>query len=182
MTHPSTERLTNYWRGLAAPGALPRRAQVDPSDFTALLPQVFILGRRTRGVYPFRLVGGLVADLHGRDLRSENFLSLWRLEDQFALQTAMELARRGLEPVIAHLTACADDPDLTLPMEVLLAPLIGADGEADRYLGLYQPLARTARLEGRAIRRLELGRLENAAGEERVPHLKLASVDGRRVG
>lgn len=152
MAHPSTERFADYWRGLAPAGSMPYRSSLNPNSFPDLLPQVFILGRRARGVFPFRLVGGLLADLHGRDLRGENFVGLWRPEDQLGLQASMELSRQGLGPVVARGLALSDQLDLTMPVEVLLAPLMGADGEADRFVGLYQPLARTACLMGRTIR------------------------------
>ena len=72
MFHPSTERLINYWSARKTGGAIPSRASINPGEFFELTPQVFILGRDGPGSYPFRLVGGFVAELHRRDLRGED--------------------------------------------------------------------------------------------------------------
>jgi len=57
------------------------------------MSQVFIAGRVATGIYPLRLVGGLVAELHGRDLRQQNAISLFRERDRLDLKAALETAR-----------------------------------------------------------------------------------------
>lgn len=176
--HSNTQRLIDYWRSLGASGAPPRRAAVDPAHFSNLAPQTFVLGRMGAGLYPVRLAGGLVAELHGRDLRGQNGLSLFRQRDRPALQTALETARRRPEPLVATVQAHADN-GAALALEVLFAPLAG---DPDRYLGLYQPLSMVARLDGHPIRDLAIGALRGVGpANEETPRLKLATLDGRRV-
>ena len=92
MFHPSTERLIDYWRDKKGESALPRRADINPGDFLELLPQVFVLGREG-GKLPFRLAGGFVSDLHARDLRGQDALSLWALAHR--LDAADPVAQPG---------------------------------------------------------------------------------------
>jgi hypothetical protein len=172
--HPNTQRLIDYWRGL---GAAPRRAAVDPAHFSNLAPRTFVLGRAATGLYPVRLAGGFVAELHGRDLRGVNGLELFRERDHHLVKTALETARRRPEPVVATVQARAEGAEL--PLEILFAPL---SGQPDRFLGLYQPLAMVSRLDGAPVRDLALGAIRGVgpAGQE-TPQLRLATLDGRRV-
>jgi hypothetical protein len=180
MFHPNTELLIDYWRARSVNGTLPSRRDIDPADFAWMAPQVFMLGRVMSGIYPLRLVGGFVADLHQRDLRQQNGLSLWSERDRSRLQTALEEARRRPAPVVAQAEALADGA--SLGMEVLFAPLAGVEGGPDRFLGLYQPLGMTARLQGRPALELSVRYLGSAGpANEEAPRIRLATVDGRRI-
>ncbi|WP_341871563.1 PAS domain-containing protein [Caulobacter radicis] len=180
MFHPSTERLIDYWRNRAGDGRMPARASVDPGDFLDLLPQVFILGRGN-GRYPFRLAGGFVTDLHARDLRGEDQLSMWALSHRLEVKSALEVARRRGEPVVVTADIRAHGV-ASVGMEVLLAPMTGASGEADRFLGLYQPIAMMQRLMGRPAYELGVRRIQALAPTNaEAPRLRLASLDGRLI-
>jgi hypothetical protein len=161
-------------------GAAPARASICPAAFAELLPQTFILGRSCSGVYPLRLSGGFVSDLHGRDLRRLNGLALWAERDRSRLQSALEEARLRPEPIVALAEALGEAG--SVGMEILFAPLAGPHGDVDRFLGLYQPLGFTARLQGRPALNLSLRALQRAgAANEFVPRLRLATLDGRHV-
>lgn len=180
MFHAGTERMIDYWMSRAEPGQAPSRAAVQPGDFRQLMPQVFMLGRETKGYYPFRLAGGFVSDLHRRDLRGVNALFLWSERDRLRLQTALEELHNRPEPIVAQCEVLTEAG--TLPMEVLFAPLTSHDGAPDRYLGLYQPLSMVARLQGQPARELSLRSLRRpGAANEEGPRLRLAAVDGRLV-
>ncbi len=179
MAHSNTQRLIGYWRDRRGAAAAPSRASIDPGDFVEMLAQVFILGRRGQGQYHFRLVGGLVSELHRRDLRGEDFLTLWDRFDRLPLQTAMESARRRPEPVVISCDAHAP-VGTSIGMEMVLAPLTGINGEIDRYLGLYQPVSAVARLRGLPIRQLTLRSLDLDV-DAAATHLRLAAIDGRRI-
>lgn len=180
MFHSNTQGLIDYWLSRAGQGCAPRRAEVDPSDFAAIAPQAFILGRAGSGLYPVRLAGGFVVDLHARDLRGQNGLSLWRQRDRMTLQTALEQARNRIEPLIA--TAAALSEARAIEMEVLFAPLAGQNGVIDRFLGLYQPLGMVAQLKGGAVRQLAVQSLVSAGpANEEAPRVRLATLDGRRI-
>jgi hypothetical protein len=178
MAHPNTERLTEYWRAKAGAFSAPARADIDPMDFVDILPQILIVGRREAGDLPFRLIGGLIAQLHQRDLRGVNMLSLWADADRAALRLALEQIRRRPEPLLVTGEIRTDSP-VTVGLEMVLAPLVGVTGEIDRYLGLYQPLGLTARLMGRTVTGLKVLNLSRS-GED-GPRLRLAALDGRRI-
>ncbi len=179
MFHPSTERLINYWTARKTGGATPARASINPGEFFELTPQVFILGRDGPGSYPFRLVGGFVAELHRRDLRGDNLLDLWGKDSRVELQRLLETARAESSPVVVtadiHATGVA-----TVGMEVLFMPLTTADGEVNRFLGLYQPIAMIQRLMGRTADQLTIRRDGETFGERR-PGLRLVAIEGRRI-
>ncbi len=180
MFHPSTERLIDYWRTQAGAARMPARADVDPGDFLDILSQVFILGR-SAGRYPFRLTGGFVADLHARDLRGEDSLSLWALSHRLEVKSALEVARRRAEPVVVTADIRAHGV-ASVGMEVLLAPMTGASGEVDRFLGLYQPIAMMQRLMGRPAYELGVRRIQALGpNNAEAPRLRLASLDGRLI-
>ena len=181
MFHHSTERLIDYWRARKRDAAAPLRATINPGDFLDLLPQVFILGRDRAGAYPMRLAGAFVSDLHGRDLRGEDSLGLWALSRRLEIKGALETARRRAEPLVIDADIRAHGAP-TLGLEVMLAPLGGADGQVDRFLGLYQPLAMMHRLMGRPAYELGVRRVQNLGpANEEAPRLRLAALDGRRI-
>ena len=181
MFHPSTERLIDYWRSKAVNDGVPARASVNPGEFLDLLPQVFILGRDGPGRYPVRLAGGFVTDLHARDLRGEDALGFWALSHRLEVKSALEVARRRGEPTVIT----ADIRVIGAPsvgMEVLLAPMVGSEGQVDRFLGLYQPIAMIQRLMGRPAYELGLRKIQGLGpANEESPRLKLATLDGRRI-
>lgn len=180
MFHSNTQQMIDYWRSKCGLGGLPVRADIDPTEFARLAPQVLVLGRTANGAYPIRLAGGLVADLHDRDLRGLDFLSLVTEMGRLRLHTALEMARRRPEPVVARIEAHTENASMML--EVLLAPLAGGAGSPERLLGLYQPLSLVAALGERPIRRLDIRALRGVGpANEESQYLRLATLDGRRV-
>jgi hypothetical protein len=182
MFHSNTELLISYWRTRRIAGAAPARADIDPADFSNLAPQVFMLGRQGPGRFHFRLAGGFVADLHGRDLRECELLPLFEPNHRTALQLALEALRREPQPLVMD---CDARPRMGRPLglEIMIAPLIGPSGDIDRYIGLYQPTSPVAALMGQSAQSLSV-RAINAADPTTaaaLPRLRLAAVEGRRI-
>lgn len=139
-----------------------------------------MLGRLGAGQYRVRLAGGFVADLHGRELRGENFPGLWRPDDRMSLQLTLEAMRRYPDPVVVDADARAGE--FVMQMEVLLAPVRASNGQVDRVLGLYQPISPAAALMGGTVNALNIrGVTSTAANIDQFPRLRLASIDGRRI-
>jgi hypothetical protein len=180
MAHSSTELLIDYWQARVRDGQAPTRATINPVDFPTILPQIFILGRHAPGEASFRLVGGLVAELHGRDLRGVGFSSLWAQSARLPLQTEMERIRR--RPAASRFAARIEAGLQTLDLEIALMPLANASGEIDRFLGIYQPRQPVARLRGQTADRLQLLSFSGGAAEAEGPNIRLAAVGGRRIG
>ncbi|HEY5410590.1 MAG TPA: PAS domain-containing protein [Caulobacteraceae bacterium] len=177
MLHSNTELLIDYWRERKRGALCPARNAIDPSELSLLLPQVFILGRTAPGRCVFRLAGGLVTDVHGRDMRHVDVLSLWTETDRPRLAAALEASRRAAEPLVA--TTEARSAKGAVQIELTFAPLAADAAPYDRFLGLYQPLESLSPLQAQPAE-LRLRHIASAA-EHLAPRLRLAAVDGRRI-
>jgi hypothetical protein len=174
MFHSSTELLIDYWRGLRSGRPMPLRADVDPTDFPSLAPRAFIAARETTDVR-FRLAGEAMIELCRRQLAGESLLELWRAEHRGRVAALLGASLIAGEPMVIA-AECGAESAPQLRLEMLLAPLIGPAGVADRFLGLCQPLCgiSLAPLAGLSIVAVN----GHAAGRT---HLRLAAVDGRRI-
>jgi hypothetical protein len=179
MFHSTTERLIEYWRERKVGLSSPLRSSIDPTELCEILPQVFVLGRLGPGRCHFRLAGGLLVDLHQRDLRQQDWLSLWDASDRLRIATSAEVARRHGEPIVI-LAEGVTVSGRKASFEIALAPLRGAEGQPDRFIGLYQPTSPLAALVSEPLISLSVQRIASAA-LTLEPYLKLAAVDGRRI-
>ena len=187
MLHENSQRLIDEWQRQTPHGArLPQRTAMSPMGFGPLLSQLFILGCDRSGRARFRLAGGMVSDLHGRDLRDAEFGPLWQRDQRHRLQVRLDEARATARPLALHATS-ESLHGTRLDLEITLAPLEGPGGEADRFIGLYQLRAPTPFLTGRPVAQLSLVSTRwietqarhGASGSE--PHLRLVVNNGRRV-
>lgn len=181
MFHSNTEQLISYWRARRGAAMAPVRADINPGDFSSLAPQVFMLGRQGPGRFHFRLVGGFVADLHGRDLRECELFTLFDAGQRTALQLALEAMRREPQPLVID---CDAQPHVGHPLrlEIMIAPLIGPSGHIDRFIGLYQPTSPVAALMGQTAHSLHIRAINTAdPTTTALPRLRLAAVEGRLI-
>jgi hypothetical protein len=156
--------------------------------FGPLLSQLVILGWDRDGRATFRLAGGMVTELHGRDLRDAELYPLWQREQRQRLQTHLADARRSAQPVVLRATGTGIH-GTRVDLEITLAPLAGPNGEADRFIGLYQLLTPVPFLAGRPVSQLSLTGAERISLPNAEPrtaagaqtHLRLVVDNGRRV-
>lgn len=68
--HPKVREIHRYWQSIApAPGVLPGRRHLDPTDLPSLLPNVWLVDVVREPVrYRFRLLGTVVEKFAGRPL------------------------------------------------------------------------------------------------------------------
>ena len=175
MFHANTERLLDYWRGQRAGRPAPARADIDPSGFAPLAPQVFMAMAVRGGDVCFRFAGEAVAALHGRPLGGESVLRLWIPEERGRLSRLLAGALASAEPLV--LTAADHGPEGGR-LEILFAPLAGRGGACDRFLGLHQPLLAPGVTPIAALSILVVNGL---AESDRRAHLRLATLDGRLI-
>jgi hypothetical protein len=181
MFHSNTERLIDYWRTRRGENPFPTRTEIDPGAFTDLLPQTFILGREAPGRYPFRLSGGFVANLHGRELKGEQALPLWVASDRARIQSALELCRASADPIVINAQVIASEME-PFAMEIMAAPVANPEGDVDRYLGLYQPTGALGWLQEGVHRLLSVDNVLSTASESELePRLRLAVINGRQI-
>jgi hypothetical protein len=186
MFHPSTQKMIDDWAGLCDGRRAPLRSDFTPTTLGALMPQLFMLDASDDS---FRLIGGLISDLHGQDLRGELFRSLWRPEDAGKAAAATAEVRATLQPVVVSALAHTAEGYETR-LEIALAPLMGASGHVERLLGLYQPTSSLARLLGKPVMALSFRNQQpadatepqwTAAPARARAGLRVVAVDGRRV-
>lgn len=196
MLHQNTRLLLEEWRSRREGTRPPLRTALSPAAFGPLLPQIFVLGLDA-GIDRLRLAGGLVNDLHGRELRGVDFSSLWAGMDRSRVINALGEARRLARPVLLRAQGVTAE-GAAVGLEISVCPLIGPTDLADRAIGLYQPTGITARLMGQPVERLHLTEIEPIAdpspragfgvggggamsGPSARAALKLVVDNGRRV-
>jgi hypothetical protein len=177
--HSNTQKLIETWRAHRQGRAVPARTALSPIDLGPLLPQILMLGHED-GEEVFRLSGGLVADLYGRDLRGSVLGALWAKPERPLVADALARARRAAAPVVLTVDAEAPGGE-RIGVEICLAPLTGPDGAADRTIGLFQPISMVGRLMGQRIRTLSLRGAVVAVEDRPEPKLKLVALNGARV-
>jgi hypothetical protein len=191
MFHSNTQRVIEDWNARRGGRQAPARADISPAAYRELLPQVFMLGSDGGEAEVFRLAGGLLTDLHARDLRGVDFYALWMTGDRKQVRDALDKARNEGAPVVLSASGWTADGD-EAKLEIVLAPLIGPTGELDRVLGLYQPTSSLRRLMGQPFTALTLNGSKAVDQDFHIPqpiqpaprdrsHLKLVAVGGARV-
>jgi hypothetical protein len=170
-----------YWEARRGDRLAPLRSTIDPADFSDIMTQAFVVGRERQGVYPFRLSGALLEDLHRGPLPGFDFTELWAMADRPRLQAAVEAALNRGEALLIQ----AQGRNLSgqqAQLEILMSPLSGSRGQVDRLLGFYQPVSPLFRLQNQPIERLYLMAAVFAASGEPIPEpLRLATVGGRLI-
>ena len=174
MFHSGTQTLIDHWLALPQAARIPARAAFDPVALVALMPQMFMADRMDQGAR-FRLAGGWIERAHGRSMRGVDWLPLWREDGRPMVAAAVVQAFREARPV----ALVAEAEGLTGPLEIVIAPLRSASGEADRLLGLYQPThAADRQADGVGVLS---ARLSVGVGPVARAPLTLAAIDGRRI-
>src|SRR5688572_23641917 len=100
MFHTNTRRVIEDWNARRGERGVPARSDISPAAYRELLPQVFLLGGEEGEAELFRLAGGLLTDLHGRDLRGEDFYALWMAGDRAEIRETLAQARRDVAPMV----------------------------------------------------------------------------------
>jgi hypothetical protein len=176
MFHSNTELLIDYWRSLTGGRGAPPRGEIDPACFASLAPRTFVAARE-HGEVRFRFAGEQLIDLHGRQLRGEAVVQLWRLVHRRRLAWLIEAALAAGEPLVVAAETWTDEA-ARIRLEVLFAPLANRLGAVDRCLGLYQLIGG---FWPGPIGELALAGPYGVADESPAAHLRLAAVDGRRI-
>ncbi len=174
MFHSGTQTLIDYWLALPEAARIPARAAFDPMALAGLTPQLFTADRMDQGAR-FRLAGGWIERAHGGSMGGVDWLTLWREDGRPMVAAAIVQAFREARPVVL----VAEAEGLNGPLEIVIAPLRSASGDADRLLGLYQPTHagdRQADGVGALSARLSIG-----VGPVARATLTLAAIDGRRI-
>lgn len=174
MFHSDTQTLIDTWTTLGEAAMIPDRAAFDPTRLGLLLPRAFMAVRRGDGV-EFRLAGSWIETFHGDRLGGTAWLPWWSETSRPLVIDAISRTFREARPVVIVAGAGADEAAL----EIILTPLRGPDGVADRILGLYAPTT----AESRSLVDIDslTARVSVGVGDIRRAPLSLATVNGRLI-
>jgi hypothetical protein len=82
MRHDGTSDLFAYWNRLRGTRAAPERKEIEPASIGSRLADTFILQAAGASEPGFRLAGTRICSIHGRELKGQPFISLWRAKDR----------------------------------------------------------------------------------------------------
>lgn len=179
MFHPDTQFLIDHWTGLARAngvrGGIPARSALLPEALGRRLPRAFIADRR-EGQTVLSLAGTALDTFWRAPLAGAPLSALWTPGSADLLEQAVIRTAREARPLVI---AAFTDSEPALALEMVLAPLRGASGQADRLLGLFAPASALIPVSGDVPRLV--ARLVVDAGTPGRPALSLAVSDGRRI-
>ena len=176
MYHSGTTRLIDYWSSLNG-GQTPARADFDPIQASDLLPQMFLLAREGDRL-AFRIAGETLRGLFGRSLKGSDVFALFS-SPALARRTALDAVREGAAMVLIGVGRTSSGGEV--PLEIVLAPVLGPDGATDRLIGLIQPTASLVLLEGQPIADISVRMASASTPRKRRPALRLAAQNGQRI-
>lgn len=133
MRHKTSLALLTYWNARRGERPAPSRADIEPADIGAILPDVYICERLAGADFSFRLAGTAICNLMGRELKAAPLSSIWLAEGRrFAVRTAT--AAVGGVPAILALDGLSA-AGRVLRAEALMLPMLGPSGTLDRLFG-----------------------------------------------
>ena len=189
MPHSSTVLFLTYWRGLQiSPDKAPARGAFEPARLKTLIPQMMMISCMDPGLR-FRLSGGFLVALHGRELKDTSFAQLFKAPFRDPVRAAIASSLRCEQPVLFSLQAPWITKDTetsqteTVKLEICICPMMNQYGKVDRFVGILQtcsPMPRDPRgLLGEYS--LVSARLQDSNRESRAAHLNLVAAEGRRL-
>ena len=89
MQQQTSISLYQYWDDVRHGRIAPSRSDIEPSDISALLADIFIIDCSGAPSHRFRLAGTQICEHLGRELRSTDFLDLFGNDDRDALESLL---------------------------------------------------------------------------------------------
>jgi hypothetical protein len=164
MKHASTQALFDYWNEKRGSRAAPERADIDPAAIRHALGDTFMLAADFVDTLRFRLAGTRVCALFCREIKGEEFLSLWAEGSRQSVEDLLAVVDNEAVGAVAGLTGRTADGTL-LDLEFLLLPLAHTGHARIRGLGVLVPLAAPYWLGEKPLVELELGTLRHIGSE-----------------
>lgn len=141
MKHATSRELFDYWNRVRDGVPAPRRVDIEPSDIRRILADAFILECADREHYPIRLAGTRICGLLCREIKGDDFRSLWQAADRDAVATLGTAIASDAAGAVLTVDA-RTDRGRTLTAEVLMLPLRHNGPANDRILGSLAPFDR----------------------------------------
>ncbi|MFQ6552225.1 PAS domain-containing protein [Aestuariibius insulae] len=136
---PVLNQIEEYWSSLRTGSHLPQRSDIDPRELGGALESSFILERIAPGVGRFRVAGQKVWSIIGMEVRGMPLTSLFDTSSRSPISAYFEDVLRGPSKAVLPIKAVPLRRGRSVSMKMLLLPLQGENGTADRILGGLEP-------------------------------------------
>ncbi len=134
MQNTTSQVLYQYWNDVRGARLAPRRFEIEPALFSAILPETFMIECEPGQGHRFRLAGTRIGEKLGYELRGRDFTDLLDGEDHVDLKPILEaVTQQGAVGLI----------DVDLPsisgrsarFEIIMLPLVHTEERITRMLG-----------------------------------------------
>ena len=134
MQHTTSQILYKYWNEVRGGRMAPRRFEIEPARFAAILPETFVVECEEGQGHRFRLAGTRVTEKLGLDLRGRAFSDLFDAAEHADLKPFLaSITRQGAVGVItAEMPTASGRKAL---FEAIVLPLIHTEDRITRLLG-----------------------------------------------
>ncbi|OJU29437.1 MAG: PAS domain-containing protein [Nitrobacter sp. 62-13] len=139
MKHPSNRAFYAYWDEKRDGERAPDRRDIEPAAIRELLGDIFVLSCEPRLGYPFRVAGTRVCALLDRDLKGQNFATLFGAASRAEITEILGVVSEELLAAVAGVTATARDGSLA-HLELLLLPFNNRTHTPISLTGLLAPM------------------------------------------
>jgi hypothetical protein len=155
MKTKASRELFDYWNRQRGLRLAPSRTDIDPAAISGVLGDTLMITREA-GVEPvFRLAGTRVCSLFGRELKSENFVSLWDARSHAELRSLLDQLLEDATGFVAGVTSQTDE-GAPVALELLLLPLYRAGTTEARSIGVLSSHAQNGPVELQSVSGLTL--------------------------
>lgn len=134
MQNTTSQVLYKYWNEIRGTRMAPRRFEIEPARFSAILPETFMVECEAGEGYRFRLAGTRVTEKLGFELRGRNFTALFDAEHHTDIKPFLEhVTQQGGVGVVMVEVPTASGRKARF--EVIVLPLIHTEDRITRLLG-----------------------------------------------
>ncbi len=151
MQNTTSQILYKYWNEIRGGRMAPRRFEIEPARFAAILPETFVVECEHGDEPRFRLAGTRVTEKLGLELRSRAFSDLFEASEHADLKPflASIIEQGGVGVLSVEMPTASGRKAL---FEVLILPLIHTDDRITRLLGAISPRTHEPWLGSESVR------------------------------
>jgi hypothetical protein len=164
MKHASTKALFDYWNEKRGTRLAPERADIDPAAIRYALGDTFMLAADFVDQLRFRLAGTRVCALFCREIKGEEFQSLWNGPSAELIEDLLNVVNNETVGAVAGVVGRTEDGS-EIDLEFLLLPLAHVGHARIRALGVLVPVDPPYWLGEKPVIALELNTLRHIGSE-----------------
>lgn len=157
MRQKTSTEIFTYWERIRGDADAPLRSLIQPSAVSRILPELFILENTVENNPRFRLAGTAICNLMEREVRGENFATLWAGSQQEDPVRIAAGVMTHVVPALINATGyCISGRSMAF--EMVLMPLRTSGDTCERLLGCLTPAVHSASLGNERLEFLALDR------------------------